>query len=69
MTLESIANEMSLIGPRIGRVISMKMAQAHDLSTAQIFTILTLYEEGKIRLTDLARLLSVSAPTVTGIVS
>ena len=69
MTLESIANEMSLIGPRIGRAIVMKMTQAHDFSNAQIFTILALYEEGKTRITDLACLLRVSAPTMTGIVS
>jgi len=64
----SIAQEVSILMPMIGRRLLLEFFQAIEVPQTQIFTIMALYEKPQSRLSQLSRKLNVSAPTVTGIV-
>jgi DNA-binding MarR family transcriptional regulator len=64
-----IAEEISLIMPRISRKILSDIFQVVDIPHAQIFVIMTLFHNGPCRTCDIGRELKVAAPTATGIVN
>jgi DNA-binding MarR family transcriptional regulator len=63
-----IAEEISLIMPRISRKIVADLFRIVDIPHAQLFVLMMLFHEGPCRTCDIGRELKVSAPTVTGIV-
>ncbi|MFP4473389.1 MAG: MarR family winged helix-turn-helix transcriptional regulator [Candidatus Omnitrophota bacterium] len=67
--IKTLAAEVSVVGPRIGRSIMMRIVQAYDISHSQLFALMTLQEAGGMRISDLANSLQVSAPTITGVIS
>jgi DNA-binding MarR family transcriptional regulator len=64
-----IAQEISMIMPRISRKIVADLFRIIDIPHAQLFVLMMLFNEGSCRTCDIGRELKVSAPTVTGIVS
>ncbi len=67
--LVRIAEEISIIMPRITRQILSDLFQAVDIPQAQLKLIMTLYQSGPCSPCDIGRQLRVSAPTATGIVA
>ena len=67
-TPSQIAEEIAMIGPRIGRKILSDMSQVADIPPAQIFVLTFLSHNGAMRTSDIVRELRVAAPTATGIV-
>ena len=63
-----IAQEISMIMPRISRKIVADLFQIIDIPHAQLFVLMMLFNEGPRRTCEIGRELKVSAPTVTGIV-
>jgi len=63
-----IAEEVAMIGPRIGRRIMADIFQITDIPPAQLFVIMHVSHNGPVRTSDLVTELMVAAPTVTGIV-
>ena len=63
-----IAEEIAMIGPRIGRKILADMSQVADMPPAQMFVLMFLFHNGPARTSDIVRELRVAAPTATGIV-
>ncbi len=66
--IKEISAEISVIMPRIARSIVLRFSQAFKMSSAQIFTIITLQEKGDCSFSELSAELHVAAPTVTGII-
>ncbi|MBF0570069.1 MAG: MarR family transcriptional regulator [Candidatus Omnitrophica bacterium] len=66
--LPQIAEEVALIGPRIGRRILNDIFQSSDISHAQLFVIMTLVHNGPSRSSDIGKELKVAPPTATGII-
>jgi MarR family transcriptional regulator, organic hydroperoxide resistance regulator len=67
--LSTIAEEIALIGPRIGRKILIDIFQSSDVSHSQLFVIMMLAHNGSSRSSDIGKELKVSAPTATGIIN
>ncbi|MBF0619332.1 MAG: winged helix-turn-helix transcriptional regulator [Candidatus Omnitrophica bacterium] len=63
-----IAEEVSMIGPRIGRRILTDICQVSDIPHAQLFVVMMLVHKGPSRSADIMRELKVAAPTATGII-
>ncbi|NTV28461.1 MAG: MarR family transcriptional regulator [Candidatus Omnitrophica bacterium] len=63
-----IAEEISIIMPRISRQIMSDLFTTVDIPHAQLFVIMTLFHTGSCRTCDIGRQLKVTAPTATGIV-
>jgi len=64
---EQIAKEISVLVPRLQR--GMRVATIIPKLTApQIIVLLSIYEQGVIKATELSKGMHVSAPTITGIV-
>jgi DNA-binding MarR family transcriptional regulator len=63
-----IAEEISIIMPRITRQILSDLFQAVDIPQAQLMVLMTIFQSGPCRPCDIGRQLRVSAPTATGIV-
>jgi DNA-binding MarR family transcriptional regulator len=68
-TVAQIAEEVAMIGPRIGRKLMSDMAHVADLPQAQLFVVMRLFHQGGCRLFDICHEMKVSAPTATGIVT
>jgi DNA-binding MarR family transcriptional regulator len=68
-TIPQIAEEVAMIGPRIGRKIIADIARVADIPHAQLFLIIRLSHHGSTRFADIRHELRVSAPTATGIVT
>lgn len=62
-----VAQEVSLIMPRISRRILQAIFNIADIPHAQLFVLHLLYVNGNQRPADLSREMQVSAPTVSGI--
>lgn len=67
-TTSQIAEEIALIGPRIGRRVMSELFHVADLPPAQIFVVVFLFHHGPSRSCDIGKELRVAAPTATGIV-
>ncbi|MBF0485736.1 MAG: MarR family transcriptional regulator [Candidatus Omnitrophica bacterium] len=67
-TVPEIAEEVAMIGPRIGRKILADFLQVADIPHAQLFVIIMLFHNGACRACDIGRELKVAPPTATGIV-
>lgn len=65
---KQIAQDIAIAMPTIARTILMEYFQSVDIPQTQLFALIALYEKGGCRLNDLSRILSVSAPTASGIV-
>ncbi len=68
-TVPQIAEEVAMIGPRIGRKLMSDMAHVADIPQAQLFVVMRLFHQGSCRLLDICHEMRVSAPTATGIVT
>ncbi len=68
-SIQQIAEEVALIGPRIGRKIMADLVQVGDIPHAQLFVLMFLFNQGAMRFSDICHELRVSAPTGTGIIS
>ena len=66
--IDEIAEEISMIMPRIARHVTMGITQVFQLTPPQVFTIMVLQERESCSFSDLSQMLKVSAPTVTGII-
>lgn len=66
--LSRIAEEIALIGPRIGRRILLDIFQSSDISHSQLCVIMMLVHNGPSRSSDIGKELKVAAPTATGII-
>ena len=66
--IDEIAEEVATLMPMIARRILLGFFQSIDITQTQIFTIMTLFEQSPVRLSQLSKKLQISAPTVTGIV-
>jgi len=66
--IDKIAGDVSVLMPMIARRVLLRFFQSVSITQTQIFTIATLAEKAPIRLSMLSKKLSISAPTVTGIV-
>jgi DNA-binding MarR family transcriptional regulator len=64
----NVASEVAELMPAIARRVHFDMLHRLELPPAQLFLILQLYNQPPCRPADLARLLHVSAPTITGVV-
>ncbi|MBF0122902.1 MAG: winged helix-turn-helix transcriptional regulator [Candidatus Omnitrophica bacterium] len=67
-TPSQIAEEIAMIGPRIGRKILADLSQVADIPPAQMFVLMFLSHNGPMRTSDIVHELKVAAPTATGIV-
>jgi len=65
---DEISQEIAILMPILARRILFEFFQEVDVTQTQIFTLMTLYEQAPIRLSDLSSKLKVQAPTVTGII-
>jgi DNA-binding MarR family transcriptional regulator len=65
--ISKIAEEVTMIMPRISRRIVFDLLQEIDIPHAQLFVMNMLFHQGQSRTSDIVRELKVSAPTVTGI--
>lgn len=63
-----IAEEISTLMPKIARRILMGFFGSVEITQTQLFTVITLYEKGPCRFSDLSQELKISAPTATGII-
>ena len=63
-----IAEEISIIMPKIARRILLGFFQTVQIPQSQLFAITTIYETGPCKLSQLSQQMNISAPTVTGIV-
>lgn len=63
-----IAQEISVIMPRIARRVLLGFFQSIEIPPAQLFVIIILHEQGPCRFSTLSKELNIAAPTVTGIV-
>jgi DNA-binding MarR family transcriptional regulator len=63
-----IAEEISVLMPKIARRILMGFFGSVEITQTQLFTIITLYEKGPCRFSELSGELKISAPTATGII-
>ena len=63
-----IAQEISVIMPKIARRVLLSFFQSIEIPPAQLFVIIILYEKGHCRFSTLSKELHIAAPTVTGIV-
>ncbi|MFH0754521.1 MAG: MarR family transcriptional regulator [Candidatus Omnitrophota bacterium] len=68
-SMVQIAEEVALIGPRIGRKMLADINQVVDLPQAQLFVIMMLFHQGPKRAADISCEMKVSAPTATGIIT
>ena len=66
--LSNIAEEIALIGPRIGRRILLDIFQSSDISHSQLCVIMMLVHNGPSRSSDIGKELKVAPPTATGII-
>ncbi|MBF0593487.1 MAG: MarR family transcriptional regulator [Candidatus Omnitrophica bacterium] len=66
--LSQIAEEIALIGPRIGRRILADIFQSSDISHSQLFVVMMLAHQGALRSSDIGKELKVAPPTATGII-
>lgn len=66
--LSHLAEEIALIGPRIGRRILLDIFQSSDISHSQLFVIMMLVHNGPSRSSDIGKELKVAPPTATGII-
>lgn len=67
-SIQEIAEEMSVIGPRIGRRFMADLSSVADLPHAQLFVMGMLSMSGPVRGCDISHELKVSAPTVSGVI-
>jgi DNA-binding MarR family transcriptional regulator len=65
--ISQIAEEVTMIMPRISRRIVFDLLQEIDIPHAQLFVMNMLFHQGPCRTSDIIKELQVSAPTVTGI--
>ena len=65
--ISKIAEEVTMIMPRISRRIIFDLLQEIDIPHAQLFVMNMLAHQGTCRTSDIVKELQVSAPTVTGI--
>jgi len=66
---EQIAEEISILLPRLLRGMRAGFVTTTlSLTTSQLVTLLTIYEKGGSKGSDLSKELRVSAPTITGII-
>lgn len=66
--ISKIAEEIALIGPRIGRRILLDIFQSADISHSQLFVVMMLVQNGPSRSSDIGKELKVAPPTATGII-
>ncbi len=66
--IETIADELTFVMPRIVRTLTSRSAHSVNLPPAQIFVLLELQEKEICRVSSLTTALHISAPTVSGIV-
>ncbi len=67
-SVQEIAEEIAVVGPRIGRRFIADLSFVADLPPAQLFVMGMLSSNGSMRGCDISRELKVSAPTVSGII-
>lgn len=67
-TSSQIAEEIAMIGPRIGRRVMADLLHVADLPPAQIFVVIFLFHHGPCHACDVSKEFRVSAPTATGII-
>ncbi|MBF0569853.1 MAG: MarR family transcriptional regulator [Candidatus Omnitrophica bacterium] len=67
-TPAQIAEEVAMIGPRIGRKILADLSRVADITPAQMCVVMCLLHNGPCRSSDIVKELKVAAPTATGIV-
>ncbi|HBG60579.1 MAG: hypothetical protein A2Y03_03605 [Omnitrophica WOR_2 bacterium GWF2_38_59] len=63
-----IAQELSVIMPKVARRLLHEFIQHVEIPQAQLFSLIALDDKGPCRFSDLREELNISAPTVTGIV-
>ena len=66
--IPQIAEQIAMIGPRIGRKILSDIFQTVDIPHTQLFVIIMLFHNGACRTSDISKELKVTAPTATGVV-
>lgn len=67
-SVHEIAEEIAVVGPRIGRRFMADLSFVADLPSAQLFVMVMLSSNDAMRGCDISRELNVSAPTVSGVV-
>jgi DNA-binding MarR family transcriptional regulator len=67
-SVQEIAEEIAVVGPRIGRRFMADLSFVADLPSAQLFVMGMLSSNGPMRGCDISHELKVSAPTVSGII-
>ncbi|UCC95244.1 MAG: MarR family transcriptional regulator [Candidatus Omnitrophota bacterium] len=65
---ERIAQEVSVLVPKLAVGVWKKFFEIEELTNRQIIVLMFLYENKSVKISDIARGLFVSFPTITGIV-
>ncbi|MCA9399805.1 MAG: winged helix-turn-helix transcriptional regulator, partial [Candidatus Omnitrophica bacterium] len=65
---EDVAREIAVLMPIIARKFFLKFFESVKLTQTQIFTIMTLADKAPCRLNELAGIMDITPPTVTGII-
>ncbi len=68
LSLNEIAEQLSVVMPRFIRHMYPHMYKSIDVPPAQVFVLLTVQEEKTCNLTDLSHILDITAPTASGLV-
>ena len=66
--VDQIANEISIIVPKLIRTMRTGLPATAEVSPAQLVMLLAISEKGVCRATDLTKEIKVSAPTITGLI-
>jgi len=67
--IETIAGEVAMIWPKIGRKLFADLAHAMAIPHAQLFVVMRLFHHSPASFSDICREMKVSAPTATGIIT